>query len=78
MPSSSKGVSFIGVVKNKSTSPIDSKSSTIYSAYIVEHVEEVLMVEIISLKVTYLHSLYEKDAIIYRFNGYWPLTLTLF
>jgi hypothetical protein len=36
------------------------------------------MVEITTLKVNHLHSLYEKDVVICRFNGYWPPTLTLY
>jgi hypothetical protein len=69
------GISFRDADKNTSTAPSDSKYSPIYCAYIVEHVEEVSMVEITSFEVTHLHFLYEKYAIICRFNGYWPFTL---
>jgi hypothetical protein len=62
IPSFSKLVSFRDAIKNKFTSPINSKTSTISSAHIVEHVEEVLKVGIIFLKVTHLHFLYEKDS----------------
>jgi len=35
-------------------------------------------VDISTLKVAHLHSIYENDAIIWRFNGYWPTISNLY
>jgi len=51
--------------------------SPISSPYIVEHADEVSLVDIATTEVIQLHSLYEKYAVICRFHGYWPPTTAL-
>jgi hypothetical protein len=78
MPSTSKAMSFKDVVNNNSTNSNSPNPSLIHSAYIVEHVEEVPIVDITVLEVTHLHSLYLKYSITCRLNGYKSLTWALF
>jgi len=71
-------VSFRDAVKKYSTSHNVWKPSPISSAYIMEHDEEVSMVEITMQEVNHLHSSYEKYVVICRFNEYWPPTSALY
>jgi hypothetical protein len=63
-------MSFRDAIKNNYTTPNASNPSPISFSYIVENVEEVMMMEIIVSKVKHLHSLYEKYTSICRCNGY--------
>jgi len=50
----------------------------ILSVYIMEHIDELLVVEIIALEVFDLHLIFEKDALMCHFNGYWLIFSTLY
>ena len=58
VPSTSNPLSFNVVVKNKFTHPNDLKPSPIHNAYMVEHDEELLMVEITMLDIGHVHLIY--------------------